>query len=331
MEDWEDFVIIHANFGSLANRALAQLLGHILSEQTGASVAVQHDPYRIFVQTMSIANADRLIALFSDLKQTPQATVKDMLTTATVKTGLFKRRMIHVARRFGALKKWADFSTVSLSSLVKSFESSIINEEALKEVFTKDLDLQRLLQILHDIQADKIEVIKIDNKGTASPVARLGVERVSMKTDLIPSERMKAILIESAKARLLNEVRTFICTQNWDYTEMIRLNDLPDRPACPKCGSIRLGLLSREEERILSFVDKKGEKMTKSEQKMLEKALETAELMSDYGKAAAVALAGRRVRTQDALNVLRKQHALSDSFFELVIEAERDALKRRFA
>ncbi|HKZ93623.1 MAG TPA: DEAD/DEAH box helicase [Candidatus Bathyarchaeia archaeon] len=331
MEDWEEFVIIHANFGSLANRALAQLLGHMLSEQSGASIAVQHDPYRIFIQTMGTANADKLIALFNDLKKMPQATVQEMLTNATVKTGLFKRRMIHVARRFGALKKWADFSTVSLRSLMKSFEGSVIHEEALKEVFTKDLDLQRLLQVLGDIQTGKIEVVKIDNKGAASPVARVGVERVSMKTDLIPSERMKLILIESAKARLLNEVRTFACTQNWDYTEMLRLNDLPDKPTCPKCGSTHLAVLSREEEQTRSLVDKKGEKPTKSERKLLEQALETAELMKNYGKAAAVALAGRRVRTQDALNVLRKQHVLSDRFFELVIEAERDALKRRFA
>jgi ATP-dependent Lhr-like helicase len=280
---------------------------------------------------MGTANADKLIALFDDLKQMPQAAVQELLTNATVKTGLFKRRMIHVARRFGALKKWADFSTVSLRSLVKSFEGSVISEEALKEVFSKDLDLQRLLQVLGDIQAGKIEVVKIDSQGVASPVARVGVERVSMKTDLIPSERMKAILIESAKARLLNEVRTFACTQNWDYTGMTRLNDLPDRPTCPKCGSTRLGMFSRDEEQIRYLADKKGEKLTKSEQKLLEQALETAELISTYGKSATVVLAGRRVRTQDALQVLRKQHALSDRFFELVIEAERDALKRRFA
>jgi ATP-dependent Lhr-like helicase len=331
VEDWEDFVIIHVNFGSLANRALAQLLGHLLSEQTGASIAVQHDPYRVFVQTLGTANADKLVTLFNDLKEMPETTVKELLTNATVKTGLFKRRMIHVARRFGALKKWADFSTVSLRSLMKSFEGSVIYEEALKEVFTKDLDLQRSLQILSDIKADKIKIVKVDNQGTASPVARVGVERVSMKTDLIPSERMKTILIESTKARLLNEVRTFVCTQNWDYTEMTRLNDLPDTPTCPKCGSTRLGIFSREEEQVRSIADKKGEKLTKSEQKLLEQALETAELMSNYGKAAAVVLGGRRVRTQDALQVLRKQHVLSDRFFELIIEAERDALKRRFA
>jgi len=330
IEDWKEFVIVHVNFGSLANRALAQLLGHVLSEQTGYSVAVQHDPYRVFIQTMGTSNSNTIINLFNDLKQMSNETIRDQLTQATVKTGLFKRRMIHVARRFGALKKWVDFSTVSLRSLMKSFEGSVLYEEALKEVFTKDLDLQRLLQVLNDIQTNKIEVLKVETSGNITPVARVGVERVSMKTDLIPSERMKLILIESAKARLLNEVRTFVCTQNWDYTEMIRLNDLPDKPTCPRCGSPALGVFSREEEQIRSLAEKKGEKLTKSELKWLEQARETAQLMSNYGKTAAVALAGRRVRTQDALQVLRKEHRLSDRFFELVIEAERDALKRRF-
>jgi len=158
----------------------------------------------------------------------------------------------------------------------------------------------------------------------------VGIERVSMKTDLIPSERMKLILVESAKARLLNEVRTFVCTKNWDYMEMIRTNDLPDKPTCPKCGSAAIGVFSKEEDQIRSLVEKRGEKLTKSEQKLLEQALETAELVSRYGKPAALALAGRRVRTDDVLRVLREEHALSDHFFELVIDAERNALKRRF-
>jgi ATP-dependent Lhr-like helicase len=219
---------------------------------------------------------------------------------------------------------------VSLTSLVKSFEGTAIYDEALKEVFTKDLDLQRLLQILTDIQADKIDVLRIETRGSASPVARVGIERVSMKTDLIPSERMAQILLESTKARLLNEVRTLVCTQNWDYTEMIRLNDLPDKPTCPKCGSTSLGVFSKEEEQIRSLVDKRGEKLTKAEDKLLQQARETAELVSKYGKAAAIVLAGRRVRTQDAVQVLRKEHKVSDRLFDLVIEAERDALKRRF-
>jgi len=253
-----------------------------------------------------------------------------MLTRATVKTGLFKRRMIHVARRFGALKKWADFSTVSLRSLMKSFEGTAIYEEALKEVFTRDLDLQHLLQVLRGIKTGKIEVTKLETGGAATPIARVGIERVSMKTDLIPGERMKLILIESAKARLLNETRTFACTQNWDYLEMIRINDLPDKPKCPKCGSTALGALAREEDQIRSLAEKKGEKLTKSEQKIKDQASEAAKLMSKYSKPAAVALAGKRLRVSDAEGILQEENQLTDHFFELVIEAERKALKRRF-
>jgi len=330
VEDWEDFVIVHAHFGSLTNRALAQLLGHVLSEQTGYTAAVQHDPYRIFIQTMGVITSEGIIELLHRLMKMPEELIKETLTRATVRTGLFKRRLIHVARRFGAIKKWVDFSSVSLKSLVKSFEGTAIYDEALKETFTKDLDVKHLIQVLHELKEGKIELVKLENKGKASPVARIGIERVSMKTDLIPPERMRLILIESAKARLLNEVRTLICINCWNYLEMIRIKDLPDNPKCPRCGSNALGILEEEEENLLSLMEKRGEKLTKSEKKLMEKAVETAKLVEKYGKPAAVALAGRKLRVSDVKEILREESKLSDRFFELVIEAERKALQRRF-
>jgi len=330
VEDWEDFVIIHAHFGSLTNRALAQLIGHVLSEQTGYSVMVQHDPYRIFVHTMGAANADRLVDLFDEMKRMDEMDIRDMLTRATVKTGLFKRRMVHVARRFGALKKWVDLGRVTLMKLMKSFEGTAIYDEALKETFTKDLDLENTIRVLNEVRKGEIEVTKLETEGVATPIARVGIERVSMKTDLIPPEKMKIILVESAKARLLNEVRTFICTSCWEYLEMVRMKDLPEKPTCPRCGSSSLGVLGREEEELQSLVDKRGEKLTKNEEKMKERALKTARLTTEYGKPAAVALSGRKLKVSDVEEILREEKELSDRFFELVIEAERNALKRRF-
>jgi len=330
LEDWEDYAIIHANFGSLTNRALAQLLGHLITEKTGYTVAVQHDPYRIFIQTMGAASSESVISLLNGLKRMPKPTVQDILTRAAVRTGLFKRRMIHVARRFGALKKWVDFSTVSLRSLIKSFEGTVIYDEALKEVFMKDLDLPHMLYVLSQLRRGKIEVAKLEPQNVATPVARVGIERVSMKTDLIPPERMKLILVESAKVRLLNEVRSFICTNCWDYVEMIRIKDLPDKPTCPKCSSSNLGVLRTEEERIRVLIDKKGEKLTKSEQIWQKQALRTAELLASYGKPAAVALAGRKLRVSDVEKIFWQEKGQTARFFELIIEAERNALKRRF-
>jgi ATP-dependent Lhr-like helicase len=151
-----------------------------------------------------------------------------------------------------------------------------------------------------------------------------------MKTDLIPPERMKLILVESARARLLNEVRTFVCTKCWDYQEMIRMNDLPEKPVCPKCGSPALGMLGRSEAGVQSLVDKRGEKLKKRETKIKRQAAKTARLLSKYGKAAAVSLCGRNLKVSDAAELLEKKNMLSDHFFELVTEAEKKSLKRKF-
>jgi len=331
VEDWEDFVIVHANFGSLTNRSLAQLMGSVFSEETGYAVVVQHDPYRIFLQAGEI-HADQIIEMLTKIKEAPEAAVKDMLQRAAVKTGLFKRRMVHVARRVGALKRWADFSRVSLRSLLKSFEDTVIYDEALKETLTKDLDLNHTLQVFDELRRGEIEIVKLENRGVATPVARVGIERVSMKTDLIPPERMRRILAEAAKVRLLNEVQTLVCTNRdcMGYLEMVRVKDLPDKPQCPRCGSPALGVLQKEEDEVWPILEKKGEKLTKGERELWSQALATAKLLSKYGKPAAVALAGRRLKVSDVEGVLSEEGGLTDRFFELVLEAERNALKRRF-
>jgi ATP-dependent Lhr-like helicase len=330
VEDWEDFVLIQVNFGSLTNRALAQLLGELLSDRVGYGIVVQHDAYRIFVQTMGAVNSARIVSLFEEMQAMSERAVGDALTLATVKTGLFKRRMVHVARRFGALEKWADFSSVSLQRLIKSFEGTPIYEEALKEVFSKDLDLKNLVCVLGKIREGEITVQRVDNGGNATPIARLGIERMSMKTDLIPPERMRAVLIESAKARLLDETSSYLCTNCWSYMEMLKTKDLPDKPKCPRCGSDAIGLVRVEEEKVYPIIEKRGEKLAKSEEKLKEHALQASRLIQKYGKPAAVALSARRVKASDIEEVLEKERKLSDRFYELVLEAERRAISKRF-
>ena len=330
VEDWEEFIILHAHFGSLTNRALAQLIGQILSERVGYGIVVQHDPYRIFVQTLGAVNSEQLAELLRELGMMDEQTVRSSLIRAVIKTGIFKRRMIHVARRFGALEKWADFSSVSLQRLLRSFEGTPIFEEALKEVFLKDLDVERLVYILRKVREGEIQISVIKNQGRATPIARVGIERVSMKTDLIPPERMQAVLIESAKARLLNETCIFLCTDCWEYIDMIRVKDLPEKPKCPKCGSNALGLLKEEEEKVLPLIEKKVEKLSKSEEKLRKQAIQTARLIAKYGKAAAVALCARKVQPSDVKEVLEKESSLSDNFYKLVLEVERKAISKRF-
>jgi ATP-dependent Lhr-like helicase len=330
VEDWGEFIIVHSNFGSLINRALAQFLGQVLSDKVGHGIIVQHDPYRIFVQTMGSMTAERLVEVLKEVQCMNEQAIRNTLTQSTVKTGLFKRRVIQVARRFGALKKWADFGSVSIQKLITSFEGTPIYEEGLKEVFSKDIDGDGLVMVLGRLRDNLVRLQVVDTGGNPTPVARVGIERVSMKTDLIPPEQMRAVLVESAKARLLNETGNFLCTGCWDYMESIRIKDLPDKPKCPRCGSWAIGMLKIEEEKALPLIEKRGEKLAKDEEKMKMHAKQTAELIEKYGKAAAVALSARRVSAADVRVVLEKDPKLTDRFYELVLEAERKVLSKRF-
>src|SRR5208337_3751976 len=99
---------------------------------------------------------------------------------------------------------------INLRQVMKSFEGTVIMEEAFKETMEKDLDVQNTLQVITRFGSE-IELIVAPRTQEASPIARIGIERISRKTDLIPPEKMKRILVESARVRILNESRTLAC------------------------------------------------------------------------------------------------------------------------
>ena len=65
-------------------------------------------------------------------------------------------------------------------------------------------------------------------------------------------------------------------------------------------------------------------------EKLRDRALQTAQLVEKYGKVAAVALSARRMQPSDVRAVAQKEPKLSDRFYELVLEAERKAMSKRF-
>jgi len=327
IEEWEDYVIINANFGTLVNRTLARLLGHILSEETGYTIGVQQDAYRIVLQTAGAITSRGISELLRELLKRNVATE---LEKALMKTGLFKRRLVHVARRFGAISRKVDFGSVRLDQLMKTLEGTAVIEESLRETLEKDSDLPNMMRILKDIHDGAIQVQSIESKGEATPVTRIGIERISRRTDLIPPEKMKRILIESTRVRILNEARTFMCTSCLQYVEMKQLKDLPLRPRCPKCKSKAIGMLSLSEEEALAIAKKRRRNISARDQETLELARETGDLIEKYGRAAAYVLAGRRVDPLEAEFVLEQEKRVCDRLFELIMEAERNALRDRF-
>lgn len=325
IEACNNLVVIHVHLGTLANRALARLIGDKLSEKLGYSIALQQDPYRVIVQASEEVEPEEVLLI---LKSLAREGLEDLIKKAAWRLGLFKRRLIHVARRFGALSKKIDVSSLSLRRLMEAFKDTAIEDEAYKEFLSKDVDLDGVKKLLKWMEESSVKVVTFKSE-VPSPMTRRALERISQKTELIPPERMHKVIVESAKARLLNESRQFLCTNCWEWYETLRVLDLDERPSCLRCGSRSLAVLDLDEQKLKRFIEKRGKVVSYTDQKLLRKALRTARLMELYGKPAAFVLAGKNIRVSDAEWILNEASTIDYRLTELVVEAEREALRRR--
>ncbi|MEM3078197.1 MAG: DEAD/DEAH box helicase [Nitrososphaerales archaeon] len=328
IEKWEDFIIINCCFGLLVNRTLSRILGSILSEKIGLPIKVQQDPYRIIIQTDRASPGD----INTVLKEMVHKDIKEMAIQAFIKTGIFKRRFLHVARKFGAISKDVDLSDVSLSNLMKGFEGTVIFDEAIRTTLFNDADVELTNLIINKIASGNIEISFIKNLDSITPIGRIGFEEMSKMRDIIPPQRMKNILIKSAHARLLNESRVLVCTNCWKYSEMLRVLDLKEKVVCQVCGSSKIGLTNESLEKMLSLCDKMLSKkeLSDKEKIILRKLLNSAELISNYGLAAVMVMVAKGISLSEAMILLREEPKMGDRLVELILDAERRALKRRF-
>lgn len=327
VEDWKEYIILQCSFGSLVNKTLSRIIGHVLSESLGQVIGVQEDPYRIVIRTEGKADASYVIKLLYDLAQ---ADVRQLSIDAVVKTGLFKRRLIHVARKFGAISKWADYSSINMKKLVDGFKDTAIFEEAIKDTVRTDMDIDNTLQVINAARTGAIEVEAIRESRTASPVARIGIQRIGRKTDLIPPEKMRSLLIESTRVRIINEAGVFACTNCWKYITTTRIRELPEILSCPECGSLEVGMTKESEETVRKIAERKHKSFKGRESRVFEYLKGSAALIARYGSTAALALSGHNLRPGDVEEFLKEEHEENESFFERIIEVEKEALKRRF-
>jgi len=323
LEDWEDFVIINCHFGLLVNRTLARLIGHVLSEELGTTIGVQQDPYRIVIQTSGSATAAK-VAEF--MQQLPSMDLERLIREASKKSGMFKRRLVHVAKRFGAITRYADFQSVKLRQVMKSLEGTVIMEEAFKETLEKDLDLQNTQHVLSQLGRE-VELSFAPSRSDPTPIARIGIERISRRTDLISPEKMKRILIESTKVRILNEARLVACPTCLEYAKIVTVKDLPEKLQCPKCKG-NLGISADTPEAIEKIQKKRS--LSEADKRVVESLVESSKLLKKHGKIVAYILAGRRLTATDVRTVLKRTQRPTDRLFDLIMEQERKALRRRF-
>jgi len=319
IENYKDFIIIHTCAGSLVNDTLGRYLAAIITNETGVAVNMKNDPYRIILQT--VVDMNRVKDMLEEAED-----VKTVLTGAIERSSMFKWRFLHVARRFGVISRDAKFDKINMNKIVTSYAKTPIYAETLRELFLEKMDMENAALFIESIRKGET---KLHIKPGLSYLGEIGLSH-QFKEVMKPRMPEKEILNAFRKRLLMTRVR-LLCTNCGDYNLITKVKDVEEQPACPKCHSRLIAVISKRKVSAGEVVKKRSKKkpLTEEEQKELQNVRRSADLVMVYGRRAAEVLAGHGIGPQTAARILSMLHTDKEKFYKDILAAEKTFAKNK--
>ena len=132
-------------------------------------------------------------------------------------------------------------------------------------------------------------------------------------------------ILNAFRKRLLTTRVRLLCTNCGDFNLIMKVKDVEDQPACPKCHSRLIAVVSKRKLNAGEVVKKRTKKkpLTDEEQKDLQTVRRSADLVMVYGKKAAEVLAGHGIGPQTAARILSMLHTDKEKFYKDILNAEK--------
>lgn len=308
-------IVINACFGTKVNETLGRLIAAVLAQSIGESIGINSDSYRISLELPGRIPPERVKdILFTTKPETLEYLLKTILRNSTY----LRWQLVHVARKFGALRKDFDYKSVGIKRLFSLFEQSLILEEALDKLLWERMDIQQTISVLQKIQKGDI-AIHIQG---FSPIALAGFETIR---GLMVPQRADRTILMALKKRLEEADITLVCT-NCHHTWNTMTGRVPVQPKCSHCGAIKIAVLRRYNKNFASLLSKKHR--TAEENREVQRLHKNASLVLSYGKYAVLALVGRGIGPDTAARILGRYSRLElGKSEELEIKFLRDILQ----
>ena len=309
LEVGRKLVVLNVCFGSKVNETLSRLLSVLLSARIGESVGVHTDPYRIMLELPRDLKPSLII---DTLKGIRSENVEGLVRLVIKNSSHLRWRFVHVAKKFGAVEKEADYQSINFGRLFDAYEDSPLFQEAVDRVLWEDLDLVGTVKVVQDISDGKAEF----DICPLTPIGRAGLQH---SKELIAPQRADHRILMALKDRLEDETMHMTCL-NCRTQWRLRVRDSPRTITCQKCGGRMIAALppyAREQVKLL-----KKEQLAEEEEKEVKRIYKNASLVNKHGRKALLALAGRGVGPDTAARVLSGLYDNEDEFLRDVLGAE---------
>jgi len=306
-------IVVNAALGHEANETIGRLLSALLGQRTGSSVGLDVGPYRVELDVPARISANDVVDL---LRDTDPEHVEPLLELSLKQSETLKFTLAQVAAKFGALKRWKGRDGVGLSRLLGALEDTPVYDEAVREVFHTDLDVERAGEVLDAIQSGDLDVEIVGERTT------VGVGGRSSGTELLTPENADASVVQAVEERIRDDRVKLFCTHCEDWEHETKVRRVSDQPECPHCGSTRVAALSPWADDAVKAV-KANEKDDEQEDRT-ERVFRNASIVQSHGKKAVIALSARGVGPRNAARVINRHRENDEDFYRDILERERE-------
>lgn len=320
----EKTMVLNTCFGTKVNETLGRLISAVLAQAIGESIGINSDAYRINLELPGRMPPERI----KEILLTTKPEMLEYLMRTILRNSTYLRwQLVHVARKFGALRKDFDYKTIGMKRLFNLFEQSLILEEALDKLLWERMDIHHTIQVLERIQSGDIA---IHTQGL-SPIALAGFETIR---GLMVPQRADRTILMALKKRLEDADITLVCT-NCHHSWNTVVERVSRQPTCSKCGAIKIAVIRRYNKKFLPLLSKKHR--TAEENKEVQRLHKNASLVLSYGPFAVLALVGRGIGPDTAARILgrynklelMKSEELEIKFLRDILQAELQYAKTR--
>jgi ATP-dependent Lhr-like helicase len=177
-----------------------------------------------------------------------------------------------------------------------------------------------------------IQTLESSNVQTMSPLSQaILLEYSGGSVEIVRPDQPRRVIIEVVANRLLKSKIRLICFWCGQYEAVRTIELLDESPKCPKCGSKYLAAahINARDLRRLFNARKQRKELTEEENRRLDRAFRSAELVITHGKRALVALAGIGIGPTTAARVLRFAYKEWPDFIQAIVKAERKFAETR--
>ncbi|QOR95080.1 DEAD/DEAH box helicase [Thermosphaera chiliense] len=318
-------VLVTVYGGSKVNNLLREILATVLKNRLPhVDVESYSSPYTLVLRIKGYHTPREVTGIVQEaLARLGSYLDRDFLKQVARNGKALYWRIFQVGQRFGAITPG---ETRVSKTMLEAFVDTVIGDEAFREVLVKDYDIDSAAELAERIARGDVRVeARYFEKLGQGHLELLGYIEIPVASSIITLDR------EQYAERLFNRRARLLCIRcGYEVSGTVRELAKMEKYVCPKCKTATLALVKTdgEEEKKVIAKARRGERLTSSEQALLEDLAKRAIILYKHGKTALLALSARGVGASEAARILSKVSSGGDLLSE-IYESEKKYLKAK--